>query len=81
MSGAVVCYARDLADEDWALIAPLLPSSNRRRLRKTDLREVDNTFMYMVCSDSAWHLNHWEDVHTQKARKRGQLSWKALPPL
>jgi len=34
-------YASDLTDEEWALIAPLMPSPNRiGRPRKTDLREL-----------------------------------------
>jgi putative transposase len=50
-------YASDLTDEEWALIAPLMPSPNRiGRPRKTDLREVVNALLYMASSDGAWRL-------------------------
>lgn len=50
-------YASDLTDEEWALIAPLMPSPNRiGRPRKTDLREVVNALLYMASSGGAWRL-------------------------
>jgi transposase len=50
-------YASDLIDEEWALIAPLMPSANRiGRPRKTDLREVVNALLYMASSGGAWRL-------------------------
>lgn len=50
-------YASDLTDEEWVLIAPLMPSPNRiGRPRKTDLREVVNALLYMASSGGAWRL-------------------------
>ena len=47
----------DLTDEEWALIAPLMPSPNRiGRPRKTALREVVNALLYMASSGGAWRL-------------------------
>lgn len=47
-------YASDMADEEWALIAPLMPCANRLgRPRKTDLREVVNALLYMASSGGA----------------------------
>lgn len=52
-----VRYASDLTDEEWELIASLLPSSNRiGRPRKTDLREVVNALLYIASSGGAWRL-------------------------
>ena len=50
-------YASDMTDEEWGLIAPLMPSPNRiGRPRKTDLREVVNALLYMASSGGAWRL-------------------------
>ncbi|MEC5414136.1 IS5 family transposase [Aurantimonas sp. C2-4-R8] len=50
-------YASDLTDQEWALIAPLMPSPNRiGRPRKTDLREVVNALLYLASSGGAWRL-------------------------
>lgn len=50
-------YASDLTDEEWTLIAPLMPSPNRiGRPRRTDLREVMNALLYMASSGGAWRL-------------------------
>lgn len=50
-------YASDLTDEEWALIAPLMPSPSLiGRPRKTDLREVVNALLYMASSGGAWRL-------------------------
>jgi len=50
-------YASDLTDEEWALIAPLMPLPNRiGRPRKTDLREVVNALLYIASSGGAWRL-------------------------
>lgn len=50
-------YASDLTDAEWALIAPMMPSSNPiGRPRKTDLREVVNALLYMASSGGAWRL-------------------------
>ena len=41
-------YARDTTDEEWALIAPLLPppANGRGRPRTTDLRSVVDALFY-----------------------------------
>lgn len=48
-------YASDMTDEEWAIIAPLLPP--RRRLgrpRKVDLREVLNAILYVLATGCQW---------------------------
>jgi transposase len=50
-------YASDLTDAEWALIAPLMPATDRiGRPRKTDLREVVNALLYMASWGGAWRL-------------------------
>jgi putative transposase len=42
-------YASDLTDEEWALIAPLLPAAFRRgRPRATALRAVVEAILYIA---------------------------------
>ena len=50
----------DVTDEQWALVAPLLPpaKSNPRggRPRQVDLREVLNTIRYLHRSGGPWDM-------------------------
>ena len=48
-------YASDLTDEEWALIAPLLPSPAKvGRPRRTDLRGLLEAMLYMVSTGCQW---------------------------
>lgn len=50
-------YASDASDEEWALIAPLLPA--RRpvgRPRTTDLRDVFDAILYMAATGCQWRM-------------------------
>jgi len=52
-------YRTDLTDEQWALLAPLLPSDRSEhggRPREVDLREVINTLLYLERTGCQWHL-------------------------
>ena len=50
-------YLTDLTDEQWALIAPLLPPAKPGgRPRTTDLREVLNTLLYLNRTGCQWDL-------------------------
>lgn len=50
-------YSSDTTDEEWAVIAPLLPERNRLgRPRKIDLREVWDAIGYIAASGCAWSL-------------------------
>jgi putative transposase len=53
-------YATDLTDEQWELLAPLLPGAKPGgRPRRVNLREVVNGFLYLVRTGCAWrHLPH-----------------------
>ena len=51
------CRQNDLTDEEWALIAPLLPEQGRMgRPRKTDPRRVFDAIQYMLGSGCQWRL-------------------------
>jgi putative transposase len=50
-------YATDLTNQEWEIIAPLLPPAKPGgRPRSTDLREVLNALSSWLRSGGAWHL-------------------------
>jgi transposase len=50
-------YASDTTDEEWALIAPFMPTPHRLgRPRGTDLRVVVNALFYILSSGCQWRL-------------------------
>ena len=50
-------YPTDMTDEEWSMIAPVLPQpSARGRPRKTDLREVVNAIRYLVRTGCGWEM-------------------------
>jgi len=50
-------YPTHVKDEEWGLIAPLLPKQAKTgRLPKTDLRAVINALRYMVRSGCEWRM-------------------------
>lgn len=62
-------YPSDLTDEEWAMIAPLMPKPGRRgRPREVEFREVINAVRYLVRSGCGWrmlpiHFGHWRTVY------------------
>lgn len=50
-------YASDASDEEWALIAPLLPARRAvGRPRTTDLRDVFDAILYMAATGCQWRM-------------------------
>ena len=50
-------YASDLTDQEWALIAPLMPPRKKiGRPRTTDLRHVMDAVMYMASTGCQWAM-------------------------
>ena len=48
-------FPNDLTDEEWALIAPLIPSAKRGgRRREIDVREVLNAIFYVLSTGCQW---------------------------
>src|SRR5919109_682611 len=53
-------YPSDLTDEQWAIVAPLIPPAKRSprggRPREVDMREVLNTLFYLNRSGCQWEM-------------------------
>jgi transposase len=49
-------YATDLSDEEFALVAPLLPAPKRVGRRPTDARAILNALFYLVRAGCPWRL-------------------------
>lgn len=50
-------YPTDLTDEEWAWIAPLLPTPSKRgRKPGVDMREILNAIRYMTRSGGGWRM-------------------------
>jgi len=48
-------YASDMTDEEWSVIAPLMPDRSRLgRPRKVDLRVVVNAILYVLATGCQW---------------------------
>lgn len=48
-------YPSDLTDEEWALVAPLIPPAKRGgRPRSVDLREIVNALLYVLSTGCQW---------------------------
>src|SRR6201998_2325877 len=48
-------YPRDLTDEEWAYVAPLIPPAKRGgNKRRVDVREVMNGIMYVLSTGCQW---------------------------
>jgi len=48
-------YPSDLTDEEWALIAPMIPPAKRGgRKRSVDTREVVNGLLYVLSTGCQW---------------------------
>lgn len=49
-------YATDLSDDEYALVAPLLPAAKPRGRTPTDAREILNALFYLVRAGCSWRL-------------------------
>src|SRR4051794_35712840 len=48
-------YPSDVSDEEWALVAPLIPAAKRGgNKRRVNLREVVNGLMYILSTGCQW---------------------------
>ncbi len=48
-------YPSDLADAEWAVIAPMIPPAKRGgRNRTVDLREITNAILYVLSTGCQW---------------------------
>lgn len=64
-----IAYPSDLTDEQWELLAPLLPPAKAGgRPRSVDMRAILNGILYLVRSGCAWRMlprefPPWGTVH------------------
>jgi len=61
-------YPTDLTDEQWALVAPLLPKATRGRKPVHSRREMINALLYLARTGCQWRmlphdLPPWEAVY------------------
>ena len=50
-----LAYPTDLTDEQWAILAPLIPPPRKNaRPRQTEMREVINAILYLLRTGCAW---------------------------
>ena len=48
-------YASDLTDEEWSLVAPMIPPARRGgRPREVNMREVLNGLLYLLWTGCQW---------------------------
>ncbi len=48
-------YDSDLSDEEWALVAPLIPPAKRGgRKREVNVREILNAILYVLSTGCRW---------------------------
>jgi putative transposase len=77
-------YPTDLTDEQWKLVAPLLPNAKPGgRPRKTDLREVVNALFYLVRSGCQWRMiphefPHWRTCYNYYRAWMDYGTWDEL---
>src|SRR3712207_8133066 len=74
-------YATDLSDEEWQLLAPLLPPEKPGgRPRKYPIREVINGIQYVLRTGCAWRLMphdlpHWQTAYQTFRAWRRDGTW------
>jgi putative transposase len=76
-------YETDLNDEQYAVVAPLLPTPKRMGRPPADLREVLNGILYLVRTGCQWRLlpkdfPPWSTVHTWYRRWRQDGTWERI---
>ncbi len=78
------CYASDLDDAEWSLIAPAMPPSKPlRRRRRTDLREVVNAILSVLRCGCPWRMlpkgfPPWQTVYRYFAAWRDSGLWVSI---
>jgi len=81
-------YPTDLTDEQWAVIAPMLPNSRsgtRRggRPREVDLRRIVNGILYLNRTGCQWRMlprefGPWPTVHDYYRQWRRDGTWQNI---
>jgi putative transposase len=78
------CYPTDLTDQEWALLAPLIPAPKPGgRPAKHDRRELVDAMLYWLRSGCAWRLlphdfPPWQTVYHYWRLWRRQGLWERV---
>ena len=81
MSARRLTYTTDLTDEEWRVLAPLLPPEKAGgRPRKYPIREVINGIQYVLRTGCAWRLMphdlpHWQTAYQTFRAWRRDGTW------
>ena len=77
-------YPSDLTDEQWRILAPLLPKAKPGgRPRTVDLEEVVNGILYVLRSGCAWRamphdLPPWQTVYQYFRKWKKDGTWERV---
>jgi putative transposase len=77
-------YTTDLTDEEWQILAPLLPREKTGgRPRKYPMREVLNGIQYVLRGGCAWRLMphdlpHWQTAYQAFRAWRQDGTWRRI---
>jgi putative transposase len=77
-------YPSDLTDEQWSLLAPLIPrASENCRPRKSDMREVVNAIFYLNRAGCPWRMlprdfPPWRTVYNYFESWRNDGTWNKI---
>jgi putative transposase len=84
MSFQRLAYTTDLTDEEWQILAPLLPpEKSGGRPRKYPIREVINGIQYVLRGGCAWRLMphdlpHWQTAYQAFRAWRQDGTWRRI---
>jgi putative transposase len=84
MAARRLAYTTDLTDEEWQILAPLLPpEKSGGRPRKYSLREVINGIQYILRGGCAWRLMphdlpHWQTAYQTFRAWREDGTWRRI---
>jgi putative transposase len=81
MAARRLAYTTDLTDEEWQILAPLLPpGKSGGRPRQYPIREVINGIQYILRGGCAWRLMphdlpHWQTAYQTLRAWRHDGTW------
>jgi putative transposase len=84
MAARRLAYTTDLTDEEWQILAPLLPAEKSGgRPRKYPLREVINGIQYILRGGCAWRLMphdlpQWQTAYQTFRAWREDGTWRRI---
>src|SRR5271157_2332181 len=77
-------YPSDLSDDEWQIIAPLIPPAKTGgRPRTTDMRQIINAIIYLLRTGCAWRMlprdfPSWQTVYEYFSQWRNDGTWRRI---